>query len=215
MIWAVTLAAQIWFGFEFSYFFLDKSISIIFIFAFGISSGIGLSSTLYYFISILFGNNIIHLFIHSAILLSISFTLMRKRKKIPRKNSIPFFSFFPKSFHSLSRQDLLIIFEKRNHGLVAFILYCLISIYLTWKVYFPSPRNLSYAYESQLMEELSFISSFRYGANKKPRINIKHPNFSGHFSVSNWLTEFHSSILQIGFAILKISIFFATFLLLV
>lgn len=214
MIWVLTIIAQIWFGFEFSYFFLDKSFSIIFIFAFGIASGIGISSIIFYFISILFGNNIIHLFIHTAILLFLSFTLMRKRKKVPRKNTTSFFSHFPSSFYPLSWSNLRIIYEKRNPELIAFILYCLISINITWKVYFPSPRSLSYVYESQLTEELSFISSFRYGANKKLRINIKHPNFAGHFAVSNWLTAFHSSMLQTGFASLKTSLFIPTFLLL-
>lgn len=212
MIWLLTISSQIWFGFEFSYFFLDKTISMFFIFAFGIASGIGFSSTIFYFFSILFGNNIIHLLIHILILLFVSFTLMKKRTKVPRKNSI---SFFSNSFSSLTWSSILAIFEKKNHELVTFVLYLLISFNITRKIYLPSPRSFTYAFDSHLTEELSFISSFHHGANKKIYIRINHPNFEGHFSVSNWLTAFHSSMLQIGFANLKVALFFPTFLLLV
>ncbi|OHT03924.1 hypothetical protein TRFO_28702 [Tritrichomonas foetus] len=196
MIWIFTIIAQIWFGFEISFYFLDQMMSIIFIISFGIPSGFGISSMIFYFCSCILGQNFVHVLIHTALLIFSSLYLLRKRSKIPRKSS---------RFTSLTKNDLIVP-----------LIYLFISLYLTWKIYLPSPRSFSLAFETHLTEEFSFISSFKHGVNSglSNPFHIHHPNYAGHYAVSHWLTAFHSSMLQIGFASLKISLFVPTSLLL-
>lgn len=221
MLWILTLGAQIWFGFEISYLFLDRGMSQLFIFSFGIPSGIGLSSTLFYFLSFILGTNIFHLLIHLIFLLFGSYALFSKRLKVDGHHFISTIKNNFLTFLELpATQKSAFLINRKNQDKIFLFIYIFLSFYFSSKIYLHEPRNFPLILDTHLTEELSLISSFHHGCNKingffiHPTLFIRHPNFSGHFSASNWLTAFHSSMLQIGFAGLRSSLVFPTFFLL-
>jgi hypothetical protein len=193
VLWIATLAGQLWFGFELCLHFLDPTISIIFVAAFSIPTGIGLSSLLFYFCSVFLGQNFVHLCIHTAALCIISLFLFRLRFQSHRVRSM----------------------VVPPIELIPVVVYFLISVFICWKVYFPAPRSLPFVIESQIAEELSLSSSFYCGVNSgliNP-FHIHHPNYAGRYAVSRWVTAFHCSMMRIGFASLKFAFLFPSALL--
>ena len=195
MIWLFTIISELWFGFEITYYFLDQMLNIVFVAAFGVTVGIGTSSIFFFLCSTILGQNLIHIILHSLLLIFISIGLLQKRIRIPKKLS---------RFTDIKKPEIIIS-----------LIYIVISIYLTWKVYLPAPRSFSLVFDYHLTEELSLISSFHHGVNSgfvNP-FYIRHPNLYGHSAITRWLTAFHSSMLQYGFASLKMSLFIPSFLL--
>ena len=193
VLWCGLLCAQSWLGFELCNHFLDERINMIVTVAMGMPVGIGLSSVVFFYLSAIFGQNVLHLVLHTIILFCGS-AFVCNRRRYARGSTRPF-----------KRGDLLPV-----------SIFVAVSAYLCSKFYFPAPRSLSLAIDSHIVEELSLQSSFFVGVNSgflNPFI-VRHPNYAGKRVVSRWLMAFHSSMMRIGFASMRISLVFPSMLLL-
>ena len=161
-------------------------ISLVLTISMGVPTGIGISSMVFFCCSPILGHNAIHLAIHVVLLLSVSGFLWRIRRtgKEPRRIQVV------------------------RSELYAMAGYAIMSLYLCFKFYFPSPRSLCLALDSHVVEEISLQSSFYVGVNSgfiNP-LRIWHPNYAGRRVVTRWLLAFHASMMRIGYATLRSSL---------
>lgn len=190
MFWILTLIGQIWLGIElflpifqpeFNLFTTIGSVCLL---------GPCVSTLIFFIFSYVFGFNLLHVVIHTFLLLIISFYLNKRRRK-------QFDYFFSEST------------IKFAVPLITFIL----SFLFIFPPYLPFSDLYISSMRISLHEEFSLQASFIYGRNKDRShfFLIDHPDFFGKHAVSQWLTSCHMSMFRIGFCGIRTSLFIDLF----
>lgn len=157
----------------------------------GIPVGFSMSSTVFFSLSSLFGMNILHIIMHSALLVLMSIYLHFKNSRMAKIRKIDF-------------------------GIAFFLVFSAIFSYiLTSKFYLPKPMHFSASVENFIHEEISLINSFVHGANCGflKIFKINHPYCYKCVARTKWVTALHSAILIRGGASLSCALNVPTFLL--
>jgi len=167
---------------------MSNSYPLFALIAISIPFGIGLSTFIFFALSTIVGQNMFHLLIHTGMLFFIAIFYLQKH------------------IRSGKYKRLAKAFQIKS--LIAPSLYAFVSVYLVYRTYLNSPRSFPMNMDSLIQEDLSLQSSFLVGVNS-PRLNyfyIYHPNYAGIPAVTRWLVPFHSVMLRIGKASLRISL---------
>jgi hypothetical protein len=194
MIWILLLLSQVLCGFQIVFFVLRHHIDLFVQISIAIPLGFGLSSLTFFCLSTFLGINILHLFLHISALSLLSFYLGWKSQIL----------------RYLGR------FLHPNHQTIAF---ASISFFLTvWIVpplYFTDYSSMNIAFGPALAEEISLMNSFYWGRNSgfAHPFRIRHPFCYHCVARTRWQTAFHSAMLRIGFASVRVCFTAPSFLL--
>ena len=185
MIWILTLLSQLIFGFYFAYNIIPVDDNIIFAFGLGIPIGFSTSSFLFFFLSAILGQNIVHIFINIGTMVAATIFIFFMRLRKVKLN-----------IH-LKYYDLI------------YPIFCLIASFaIFYFAYFPQENKLPCLTNVYLQEDIAIESSFYNGINSgflNP-FSLKHPLLYGKKITTRWLPAFHSSMLRLGYCNLKLSL---------
>lgn len=180
MLWIPLVLLEVCMGVLLSFCLLPSELNIFVMISFGIPTGIGVSTLIFFITSLFFGQNTFHLLVHIAILGFITFVLLIAALTLKLK----------------IRKTM----KFNYYDLGALAAYIVIPLYIANRAYFHSSRFLPPNMEPFIQEDLSLQASFLYGVNS-PKLNVfkmKHPNFAGLSVVTRWLTALHSTMIRIG-----------------
>ena len=159
-----------------------------------VPTGFGLSTIIFFLTSIIFSQNLFHLFVNMAIIGVVSLILFLVAIKLRMKF---------KRMLKICKYDPIV-----------FAGYAAVAFYIVFKTYLRHARTFPLTMEPFIHEEISLQSSFLVGTNS-PKLNVfhlKHPNYAGGTCVSRWLTALHAVMLRIGKANLKHAISVPSFI---
>ncbi|KAK8878113.1 hypothetical protein M9Y10_004877 [Tritrichomonas musculus] len=189
MIWILTLFSQIWLGIELFLPLLYQELSLYSIVSAGCLLGISISTFIFFFSSYFFGFNLIHLIVHTICLDIFNFYLNQRRRK---------------TYDYTFKENFLTFFSPIVVSLVSFI--------FIFPLFLSTYGSFLASIMPSIHEEFSLRASFLYGVNKHRNhlFLIEHPDYSGQFIVSRWLTSYHMSMLNIGFGGFRTVLIFTT-----
>ena len=184
VVWCVLLGSQLFFGFQLSRFCFGLVFSSVAILGLSVPTGIGLSSIAYFCTCWLVGHNNMHLLIHIGILIALSILLLMYNKD--------------RSLGQFVVGDLFAL------------CFLFVASYVIVSRSYPRSKTMSLLRTTipYLYEEFAIKASFVYGANsgRFSPLSIKHPAQNGQKVRTRWLTAFHSSMLEMGFASERMSV---------
>jgi len=192
MLWFVSCLVDIVFGADLSLLFLGEKYDLIQHVFIGIPLGIGISTLVFYYTSLLLGFNTFHLIIQEIVLGFISYSFLIHR--------------FVKKKVRISKMTLETTFF--------IVVSIFISAYMSKIAYYPKEKYIQISFKGDFHEELSLMNSFFCGVNSGMTnlFKIRHPYCYKCISRTRWLTAAYSAMMRCGFANINLSICFPSFL---
>jgi hypothetical protein len=194
MLWLLLNLSEIFFGSQVVFYFLRDHVALFIQFSFSIPIGFSLSTLAYFLCSPFLGMNALHVMIHLGLLVFAGGILMLRTHFNKR------FLAFPRP----TKSDILF-----------FVVSLLLALYIVPPLYFSEPRSVSVAVAGEIHEELSLISSFSYGVNGGLGniFKIRHPACDKCVCRTRWQSAYHSSMMRVSLASLRLSLTVPSFLL--
>jgi hypothetical protein len=177
MLWLVILLAQIWLGLEVSCCFLGPELSFFAVVASSVPIGVSLSTLTFFYCSAVFGHTLRHLLFHTVVLPVLSAVMLRHRVKGPRR------------------------YRFRLLNVLPTLLVAIGSLIFVFPMYVAPAGTFLTVMAPIFHEEFALAASFRVGVNsgRHSLHRLAHPDRSGSFAVTRWLTAYHMSMLCFAF----------------